>query len=370
MAIDVAPNLSLIVNGVTYGGWKSIRVTQSMESIAGSFDLDVSDRWGPADPWPIAEFDECEVQINGLTVIDGYVSGRKLGGSSGTRTLSYRGRDRAAELVDCSVLVPDASTKGNKWTYRNLDLAAFAAQIAKQHDIKVSVQPGLALSKVPVLVAHPGETGFEALKRAAGDTGALIVSDTAGGIVITGPGTTRATALIEGVNIKAADIDYDASSRFHTYLVSSQPPGNDDAFGEATRVQAQATDADVPRAGRVLLIRPDKGMDTATARRRADWEARVRAAKSASATITVRGWEQSTDGALWKINTLARVQAPRLIGVDGDMLISQVDFTVDDSGGQITQLHIVRPDAFTPEPHQQAAVSGEGAWKELAKGAL
>lgn len=358
----------LIVGGKRYGGWKSIRVTLSIEGLCGSFALEVSDRWrGDRDPWPIAEGDACQVQIGGQTVIDGYVDKRRLGGSSSTRTLSYQGRDRAADLVDCSVLIPDASTKGNKWTYRNVDIAHFAAEVAKPHGISVSVQPGLTLKKDPLLVAHPGESGFEAIKRAAESAGVIVVSDGAGGIMITQSGTDRAEALVEGRNIKEAEIDYDATSRFHRYLISSQPPGTDEASGDAVRVQAETTDVDVLRTNRVLLIRPEKGYDAGGARRRADWEARIRAAKSATGSVTVQGWRQS-NGALWAINEISHVKAPRLIGVDGDMLISQVEFSISDSGS-ITQLHIVRPDAFTPEP-QVAPVSGEGAWKEIANGAL
>jgi prophage tail gpP-like protein len=131
-------------------------------------------------------------------------------------------------------------------------------------------------------------------------------------------------------------------------------------------VQASAKDVSVTRPGRVLLIRPDKGYNAAEAKRRADWEARIRAAKSEVVSVTVQGWRQP-NGKLWRPNMLSWVQAPRMIGVDGDMLISQVEFSVGESG-TITQLHLVRPDAFTPEP-QAAIVGGEGAWKELAKGA-
>jgi prophage tail gpP-like protein len=42
------------------------------------------------------------------------------------------------------------------------------------------------------------------------------------------------------------------------------------------------------------------------------------------------------------------VKAPRLLGIDGDMLISQVDYTIDDRGGKLAVLRVVRPDAFTP----------------------
>jgi prophage tail gpP-like protein len=364
------PELFLVVGGRRYSGWKSIRVTRSIESIAGSFELEVSDRWdGDVEPWPIVEGDACRVEIGDQIVIDGYIDKRMLAVAAKERSLSYSGRDRAADLVDCSLLVPDAATKGNKWTYRNIDIAQFATEIAKPHGIRVTVQPGLVLKRDPVLVAHPGESGFEAIKRAAASSGVLVVSDGVGGIMITRSGALRAEALIEGANIRSASVEYDSSDRFARYLVSSQPPGTDEASGEATRVQAEATDADVARTNRVLLIRPDKGCDTADARRTADWEARIRAARSARVSITVRGWQQST-GALWPLNALTRVKAPRALGIDGDMLISQVESTVG-GDGTLTKLQLVRPDAFTPEPENKPVpvVSGEGAWKELAKGA-
>lgn len=356
--------VALVVEARRYLGWKSIKITRSIESLAGSFSLDVSERWGgQSDPWPFDVGDACRIEIDGERVINGYVDKLALGADASSRTLSVTGRDKTADVVDCSVLIPDSSTKGNKWTYRNIDIAKFAAAIANQHGISVTVQPGLVLKPDPLLVAHPGESGFEAIKRAAGSAGVLVVSDGDGGLLITRAGTQRVTSLAEGVNIKGGNIDYDGSERFHTYLISSQPPGSDETSGEQLRVQATATDADVLRSNRVLVVRPDKGMDAATARRRADWEARIRAAKAATLTVTVRGWRQPT-GKLWPVNAITHVDAPRLFRVNGDMLISEVEYGIDDQGGEMSTLHLVRPDAFTPQP-QTAIVSGEGLWKEI-----
>lgn len=364
----MAPEVALLVGGKRYSGWKSIRVTRTIEGLAGSFTLDVSDRWdGSQAPWPIFEEAPCAVYIDADKVIDGYVDTRKLSCSSDSRSLSYSGNDRTIDLVESSVLILDSSTKGHKWSYRNIDIAAFATAIAKQHGITVSVQPGLVLQRDPLLVAHPGETGYEAIKRAAGSASVIIIGDGAGGIVITRSGTRRVTALVEGGNIKTAEVEYNSKERFSSYLISSQPPGSDDAYGESLRVQAQATDADVLRTNRVLVVRPDKGMDAATARRRADWEARIRAAKSATISVTVQGWRMP-DGKLWPINAITHVSAPRMIGVEGDMLISQVEYSTGEQG-TLTTISLVRPDALTPEP-QTAIVAGEGAWKEIANGAL
>jgi len=356
-------DLALLVGGRRYNGFKSIRVTRSIETLAGSFALDVSDRWGALEePWPIAEEDPCRVEIDGVTVIDGYVDKRSQAATATTRTLSYTGRDRAAALVDNSAVL-------ERWTYYNVHVADFASAIARPFDVHVSVQPGLTLAKVPKIVVSPGDTAYEVIKRAAGDDGVLVVSDGAGGITITRAGTARATSLVEGRNILAASVEYDGSDRYHRYQIATQAAGTDEAAGDATRILAEATDQGVRRTDRVLLIRPDKGYSVADARRRADWEARIRAARAETVTITVLGWKQPS-GAIWPLNTLTRVRAPRLIGVDGDMLISQAEHTISESG-KVTQLRLVRPDAFTPEPKATVKpATGAGGWKELAGGAL
>jgi prophage tail gpP-like protein len=356
--------VTLLVGGRRYGGWKSVRVTRSIESLAGSFALDVSDRWGEqSEPWPITEQDPCRVEIDGTVVIDGYIRTRRLSASATARSLSYTGRDRAADLVDCSAVL-------SSYTFRNLTIADFAAELARPFNVRVTVQPGLTLARRSKIMVQPGDKAYEAIAREVAEAGVLLVSDAAGGIVITraGPGAARAASLVEGQNVLAADVEYDGSDRYHRYVVATQVAGTDEAFGDATRVHAEAIDEGV-REARVLLIRPDRGYDVAAARRRADWEARIRAARATTVTITVLGWTQP-NGTLWPLNALCRVRCPRTIDIDGDALISQVDHTISDAG-QVSQLRLVRPDAFTPEPTKATVkTSAAGGWPELVNGGL
>lgn len=354
-------DVTLLVGGRRYGGWKSVRVTRSIESLAGSFALDVSDRWGAQDePWPIAEGDPCRVEIDGTVVIDGYVDQRRLSATATARTLSYTGRDRAADLVDCSAVL-------SNYTFRNLTIADFAAALAQPFNVRVSVQAGLTLARRSKIVVQPGDKAYEAIAREAAPAEVLLVSDGDGGILITRAGTARAASLVEGENVLTAEVEHDSADRYHRYRITTQVAGTDEAAGEATRIQAEATDPAV-RASRVLLIRPDRGYSLTDARRRADWEARIRAARAATATITVLGWKQS-NGVLWPLNALTRVKCPRLIGIDGEALISQVDHTISESG-QVTQLRLVRPDAFTPEPQATVKTTSRGGWPELVNGAF
>jgi prophage tail gpP-like protein len=351
--------LHLVVEGRRYAGWKSVRVTRSIEGIAGAFALDASDRWGADAPWPILEEDACRVEIGGEVVIDGYIDKRSLSASKDSRSLSYEGRDRAGALADCSAIL-------GKWTVYNVDVSSFAAKVAEPFGVGVSVQPGLKLERVPKVTFSPGDTALDVIRRVAEDEGVLLVSDGAGGIVITRSGTTRVSALIEGVNILTASSEFDAKDRFQHYVVSSQVAGTDDAFGDATRSLDGASDAGVRRAERVLFLHPEHGYSIKDTKRRAQWEAITRAARAVQVTVTVRGWKQA-DGKLWSINTLTHVSAPNQIGIEGDMLISQVEYSVGEVG-KVTQLSLVRPDAYTPPPRPvvRGAKSGYG---ELANGA-
>lgn len=353
--------LTLVVGGLRYGGWKSVRVARSIENLAGRFDLEVSDRWGDQDkPWPIAEEDHCRVEIGEQVVILGYVDKRNPSGSATQRVLSYSGRDRAGALVDCSALL-------TKWTRYKVNLVDFVTAIAEPFGVSVSVQPGLVIPPLPKVVVNPGDKAYEAIRRAADDAAVLLVSDSAGGIVITRHGTGRAKAIIEGQNLWRGSLAYDGTDRYYRYVILAQSAGTDEASGEAVRVRAEAFDEGVRRKDRVLVIRPEKSYSVEDARRRVDWEARIRAARAETANVSVRGWQQP-NGELWPLNALVYVQSPRILGVKGDMLIASAEHTVDE-GGQVTHLQLVRPDAFTPEPEARVRASG-GAWKELAGGAL
>lgn len=358
--------LELLVNGRKYGGWKSIRVTRTIESLAGSFDLEASDRWGGQDEiWPIFEEDACRVTIDGETVIDGYIDHRAISLSASSRTLNYQGRDKSAALVDNSALL-------NKWSFSDSNVIDISKKVAAPFGIPISVEPGLVTSKTGLavkgkgkkVVINPGDSPYHVMQRAAAEEGVLLISDGRGGVLITRSGTRRiATALVQGENLLGISIDYDATGRFRRYVVGTQGAGTDWVSGEAiSSIHGEATDLGVRRTERVLFIRPETGFSSKLANQRADWEARVRAAKAATVTAIVNGWR--TAGEIWPLNVLVTVHAPA-IGIDGELLVSEVEHTIGD-GGEVTQVRLMRPDAFLPEVH--AVVKGEGAWKELAKG--
>jgi len=343
-------DVSLVVSGREYTGWKSARVTRGIESISGGFDLEVYD----GVDWPVREEDECSVLVAGELVITGTVDRRRASLSGDDHQLSVSGRDRSGMLVDCSAEIGASEL----W---NVNPLAFVRRVAAPFGIPVSMQRGVAPEQATGKVTiDPGESAFDVIDRVCRIAGLLPVSDGRGGIVLTRAGTSIATsAIIEGQNLLAATVESDVTGRYARYTVLGQSSGDDDLLAEtAAKVRASARDAGVKEKARVLTIRAEGNMTQARAKRRAEWEATVRAARAHAYTVTVPGWTQA-DGTIWPINARVRVNCPRL-GIDGDLLITRASYSLDLSTGTRTELQLTRPDAFIPQPVVPDGGSSDG----------
>ncbi len=350
----------LRVNGVDFRGWKAVRVTRTIEALSGSFDFAATDRpnadrkaW-----YGVMPEDRCQVLLGDEVVLTGYVDRRSVSYSKDEHSIGLAGRDAAASLVDCS------ARPGEFWGVKLLD---FARRLAEPFGVRVEIQAPLSPVVPGRFTIDAGESAWNALERACRAAGILSVSDGQGGILLTSTGTSRCkTELVEGKNILSASTESDATGLYRDYEVIAQHPGTDDFCGDATAsVRGSAKDPNVQRAERLLIVHAESAMTPELAKRRAEWEAIVRAARGTVATVRVQGWTQGPagDGALWPVNALVHLRSP-MLGVDGDVLISQATYTLDSSGGTTTELSLKRRDAFTPEPQ----VPHDGAWAELRGG--
>lgn len=348
--------LALLVNDRRYEGWRSISVTRTIRSAAGSFELEISDRWsGQSEPWPIVEEDECRVELAGEVIIDGWIDSRAQSISAADRSFSVSGKDRAGALVECAALLSP------RWSFRNSTALEIARAVSEPFGIGVRLADGIGpLTPARKLVVNPGETAWEVIQRAAQTAGLLAISDGAGGLVLSRAGSERAESIVEGRNVLSGNIDYQAAERFAVYVVYGQAPGDDNASGNSTRIRASVADEGVRRDHRRAVIRTPRAMNKKEARQYLDWIARVNAARAESLSITVQGWKQ-TSGAVWPVNALCTVNVPSL-GVSGEMLIAETRFTYS-SAGEMIDLALVRPDAFSPDP--SAIVRNTGTkWKK------
>ena len=337
--------IQLKLNGAAYTGWQKLSVVRSIETLSGRFDAELTDKR----PFPVPRAGEIEVLLYDETIITGNTDTLDISVASDEHALNITGRDRTGDLVDCSALVDSQEML-------NVTLREIIEEVISPFGITAifEVDPAETFKKF----SFQEETAYEAIERACRLRGVFASSNEKGELVIQEYGSTRAgEALVMGQNVLRARARYNETDRFSQYQVFGQQPGDDDTSAEAAaQPSGEANDLAIKRY-RPKIIIAEGAVDDGMAQQRAEWEATVRAARSTSVDVLVQGWQAGGDGALWRENQLVTCDLPHH-GVNGDMLIKEVMFTLDDKNGEKTQLILVRPDAYQKQPDIEAEEIG------------
>ena len=337
--------LELEVEGNLFTGWSNVEVTRAIDAISGSFSVTVNPT--PKVAWPIRPGNEVKVRVGDEVLLTGYVDAFEGNSTkSGGRTVTVSGRDKTADLVDCS-----AVNEPNQWLNRGL------------HDIvkDLAAPFGIGLRNLigrqdpfPLFKVNPGESPWTAIDRAARLRATLVYSDGNGDVILARPGPETAEAdLVEGPggNVLSSAVSLQNQQRFAEYRIVGQQSGSDEGWGVSSAgVEGRATDPEILRF-RPIVIVAEGQVDIAAARARAEWEAITRAARGANLEIVVQGWRETlgVDGRLWAVNRLVFVVLPSW-QIKGTMLIRAVRFSRTRDAGILTTLSLVRKDAYTAEP--------------------
>lgn len=325
-----------------WSGWTEVSIDRGIDTVAGAFELTLTDKSRTGAQSIVVESGmECSVTLGGVPLITGYVDGVRAGISAEARTLSIRGRDKAADLVDCSAMNVPGS-------WRNQRLEAIAQEIAKPFgvSIEVAADTGKPFAKFAL---QPGETAWAAIERMARYRGVIAWSLGDGKIRIGNPDSGQiAGQLTEGVNVLDAERESDASERFSAYTVKGQASANDNRNGRTTsQVKAQAQDAGIKRY-RPIIITAEEQADTTSLTKRAKWEAQTRAARGETLQVTVPGWYTgpSVSSAIWQPGSRAACSIPSC-GISATLLIERVRFSRSSESATTTGLSLVPPQAWS-----------------------
>lgn len=355
----------LRAGGKKYSGWEKVQITRSLTAIAGTFQLDLTWRFNGnisqynAFVKPIQQGQECTIEIGQDRVITGYVDDWIPSYDATTVTISVAGRDKTADLVDCSVVHASGQ-------FKNQTLTQIAKTVCSPFGIDVAVETivGAAFPRVQV---EQGETAHEFLARLAAQRGVLLTTNAHGALVITRAKSTRAGVSLElGKNIQAARARFSWRQRFSEYIVKATGPSWADTeempIDTVGGIQATIQDKVISRYRPMIMVNSEIST-AAGASLRGQWLKQRAIAQSNSAEYTVTGWRIPQTGLLWNINTIVPVH-DAMVGLDGDYLISSVMFSEDNDNGRIAVLSVVSPDALNV-PNKLDATIKKG-WKPNA----
>ncbi len=339
---------TLKVDGVVYGGWKSLRVSRSMEQVADSFDFSTSDRWKEgAVARPIRPGAPCTVAYAGQTVVKGYVDEVSMDYSATQHSIRVSGRSLAGELVDTTWL----PANGNASQWSGQTLMQVAVTLAGTYGVAVAtdlndVELGGPFKNVAM---NPGESVWSFLEKLAGHRGVRFVSQSDGSLLITRAGLVDSGGAIElGVNTLSAQGRLSHRERFRLTRVRGQA-ATEERWDPQLVSEADAYDGEI-RTTRHRLIIASGQVSKTECLARALWQTAVSRGRAQSVTYTVQGWHNPTG--LWQINTRVPVR-DSYQGIDDKRLIVTTDFVLDESGSR-TEITLMPIEAFQmilePEP--------------------
>lgn len=336
--------IKLKVGSQLFEGWKRVEISRGLDRVAGSFRLSVSDK-----PWPIRPGDRAEVTIDGETVITGWVDAVRISHDATRHDIEVAGRSLTGDLVDCS-----ADHSPGQWTGQKIE--RIAAALAKPFGVEVVAQTdtGAALGFFRI---DPASTAHSEIERLCRTRGVLATDDERGRLLITRAGTDLApAALTRPGNVLAAEGAFTMNERFSRYTIKSQVQGTEEVVGaQATAIKSVATDPGVGRF-RPLVVVSSAPVDAGGARDRARHEAAVRFGRAATVNVTTSGWR--ANGALWRPNKVVRYR-DEWLRLDREMLIASVTLSLDDQGGELARMLLVRPDAYRLLPESEVEAAGD-----------
>ncbi len=107
----MSDKIVLKVGGKVYSGWTEVHVSQSLDQLTGTFSFSITNPY-PDIPsgWSIKLGGYCVVEINDQVVISGYIDDMPIDYDATSHTIQISGRDRTADLVDCT-FVPEYFNK-------------------------------------------------------------------------------------------------------------------------------------------------------------------------------------------------------------------------------------------------------------------
>ncbi len=321
--------VKLLVGGVEHQGWSRVDIHRSIYTASGTFDLTLSPVWEQMPPeFSLYPGEICTLKIGLETVITGFIDSIRQRLDRAERMIEVSGRDKTADIVDCSSL-----RQSRVWNPASLE--TIANELLKPFHVPF-IHPKNTGPVFPAWSIQE-ESVFDNLSRAASLRGFLLISDGRGNLVATRPSNTEGSLAFinEKSGVLNCEYNQDYRNRFSQYVTRGPNYGPTEGKEENLRFKIPPEIDSAIKRYRPILISQDGETREQIAKARLKWEARVRRAKSDRVEITLTSWKDHL-GKLWDINKLVSLFLPS-IGVSGKYLITSVHFTLDSSG---TKTHL------------------------------
>jgi prophage tail gpP-like protein len=340
-ADQTADRVEVIIGGLAQSAWSHYEIDSDLLTPADEWavSLDQSDLQVPIE---VRRGVLAQIRVGGELVMTGQVDTRSHTVRKGLQGLDLRGRDGAAQLLDCSAPI---------FAAQELTLEQVVAKIVRPMGItKVRIDADATIARDRVAI-EPGETAWGALQRAAEANGLWPWFEPNGTLVVGGPDYSKPivdTLIVrrdgQGNNVVEASETESLHERYSEVTVLGQSHATAARSGRHDiKATVKDTGVSVYRPRLVIDHEATSSTIAAARARKVISDARVR---GYSLSITMRG-HRTASGALWTPGQRVRAVIEDL-GIDGVFFVMARRF----SGlPQMTTLSLREDGAWVLDAH-------------------
>lgn len=333
------------VNGKTYTAFTQLDITRSMDELSGEARIMVTEQ--PDAQSFIVVQDLIDIYLDGIQVTSGYAEKISDSESSDSHSISFRIRDKVADLIDNSV-PSDLKSKAIEKIKKYSELCQLVIDgLGLNNDVKVIDNIGATINSKDIKAAEIGATAYNYLKEYARKVQVFLNTDGKGNLLLRNKYTKLKTILanvpgFDRNNIESSNIDLDYSNRYHTYVIRS----NDSLASKGKKSRnlnnyGTAIDSEI-RSTRYFEKVAESPMTEEECKRAASEEANIRRIRSFNYSCVVAGFSANSE--LWSPGNLVTIKDIKK-GVVGEFLIRKVSWSFS-AAGDITKMDITYPDAY------------------------
>ncbi len=328
------------LDGKLFKGWTTANIQRNINTVADAFTFTLPYDYKDEQLRELTKsysYKKCDLFIGGELYISAQTIKWSTGGRIGSVVKTIEARTKAGHTVECM-----AQKKAVE--YKNQTLSQIATDILSSYgdDLKPQFFDGDS-DKFTKVRKEVTDTDFGFLSGLASQKGFMITSSDDGNLAfiraaVEGKPVFR---FIEGVTpIEHISVSSDGTKRFSSMQAVTESAGK-------SGVNSTLTDNTIP-VYRPLVFSADdlEGGNLETSLK---WRKSKALADSYKVSVTITGW-RNENNKLWRENMKGTIKAPSVdIFTESDYIISSVRLTKNESGGNISQLQMVIPQAYSLE---------------------
>jgi prophage tail gpP-like protein len=358
----------LELGGKRFINWKSFTVSRNINNFCGSFNATLkitTEEYAQLIYDELSTDKPAKIFIGEDQIFEGWAFSRSRGITSEETNVSISGRDLTADLVDCTLELPN-------YELNNVTIKSVCDMICS----KFGVYSSVTLNEKQVfqrVAIDETESGFSVIDRMCKSRSLIPTTNRFGDLVIRDLSVETVVesidSLVYGDNILEISETVELSERYSSIkIIGKAIEKSEDEDKNISEILSwgkrkskkknsekikdpnfKIADNEIKRY-RHISISNENIHRSDSLRKKALWERRTRRGKTFGYTIKVRGFHQrgiATRNPLWDIfnKVYLRVQPWK---IDGVYIIDGIKYSYDDSG-KFTELHVVPVDTYATE---------------------